>query len=181
MVCEKLKGKWDALCARDRVQARIQALAYNTRWNMVHALSINNDNYKMGNKIWIYKIWYKLYEVWYDLLGHDYLQDLQAIQELFTSFIKVQDWLEHQGNKKVLYWMGNGWMRDKIVIDNGSVLVHKAPELPGFHQGTYPRHLNCQVFTIGRLFLFTFFVFFCFQKLGIPRIFKHRTSWDEWC
>ena len=24
---------------------------------------INKDNYKMGNKIWIYKIWYKIYKV----------------------------------------------------------------------------------------------------------------------
>ena len=27
--------------------------------------------------------------------------DLQAVQELFTSFSKVRDWLEHQGNKQM--------------------------------------------------------------------------------
>ena len=77
--------------------------------------------------------------------------------------------LEHQGNKRVAQWMVNGWTRDRVVMDNGSVWVHKAPELPGFHQGTYPRRLNCQVFTIGRLFLFTIFVFlylFIFSKAG---------------
>ena len=31
--------------------------------------------------------------------------DLQAVQELFTSFSKVRDWLEHQGNKQVVQWM----------------------------------------------------------------------------
>ena len=51
----KAQVKWDVLWACDR----IQALAYNTRWNMVQALGINNDNYKMGIKIRIYKIWYK--------------------------------------------------------------------------------------------------------------------------
>ena len=63
------------------------------------SLGINNDNYKMGSKMRIYKIWYKIYKVWYKLLVHDYLQ---AVQELFTSFIKISDsWLEHQGNKRV--------------------------------------------------------------------------------
>ena len=48
--------------------------------------------------------------------------DLQAVQELFTSFIKVSDiWLEHQGNKRVAMGMVNGWTRDRVVIDNGSV------------------------------------------------------------
>jgi hypothetical protein len=46
-------------------------------------------------------------------LVHDYLQaeaqDLQAVQELFTSFIKISDsWLEHQGKKRVSEWMGDG-------------------------------------------------------------------------
>ena len=108
------------------------------------------------------------------------VQDLQAeaygtsCTGIFTSFIKVSDfWLEHQGNKRVAKGVVNGW----VVINNGSVRVHKSPELPGFHQGTYPRRLNCQVFTIGRFVsLYYFFVLFHFQKLGIPRIFKHRTS-----
>ena len=48
--------------------------------------------------------------------------DLQAVQALFTSFIKVSDsWLEHQGNKRVAMGMVNGWVRDRVVIDNGSV------------------------------------------------------------
>ena len=68
------------------------------------SLGINND--KMGSKVRIYKIWDKIYKVGYKLLVHDYLQaevqDLQAVQELFTSFIKISDsWLEHQGNKQV--------------------------------------------------------------------------------
>ena len=53
--------------------------------------------------------------------------------------------------------MVKGWARDRVVIDNGLVLVHKVPELPGFHQGTYPRCLNCQVFTIGCLYFLYYF------------------------
>ena len=83
-------------------------------------MGTNND--KMGSKVWIYKIWYKIYKFWI----HDYLQveaqDSQAIQELLTSFIKISDsWLEHQGNKRVAQGVVNGWMRDRVVIDNGSV------------------------------------------------------------
>ena len=44
------------------------------------------------DKIWMYKVWDKIHKVWYKLLVYDYLQaeaqDLQAVQELFTSFIK---------------------------------------------------------------------------------------------
>ena len=109
----------------------------------------------------IYKLRCKIYKLYRSYLQAE-VQDLQAIQELFTSFIKMRDWLEHQGNKRVAMGMVNGWARDRVVIDNGSVWVHKVPELPGFYQGTYLRRLNCQVFTIGRLFLFTIFVFFCF-------------------
>ena len=54
-------GEWDAVCARDRIQARIQALvqdlqaeAYGT------SLDIDNDNDKMR----IYKIWYKIYKLY---------------------------------------------------------------------------------------------------------------------
>ena len=70
------------MCARDRIQARIQAL----------------------------------------------VQDLQAeaygtsCTGVFTSCIKISDiCLEHQGNKRVAMGMVNGWTRDRVVIDNGSV------------------------------------------------------------
>ena len=69
------------------------------------------------------------------------------------------------------YEMVTGWMRDRIVIDNGLVLVHKAPELPGFHQGACIAKFSPLDAYFSLLF------FFCiFQKLGIPRIFEHRTS-----
>ena len=105
------------------------------------------------------------------------VQDLQAeaygtsCTGIFTGFIKVSDfWLEHQGDKRVAQGMMNGWARDRVVIDTGSVGVHKALELPGFHQGTYPRRLNCQVFTIGRFVsLYYFFVFLCFSKAGYTK------------
>ena len=83
---------------------------------MVQALSINNDNYKMGNKGQIYKIWYKIDKVWYELLVHDYLQDLQAIQEVFTSFIKVQDWLE-QPREQADGAVDGKWMDERYGSD----------------------------------------------------------------
>ena len=56
------------------------------------------------------------------------VQDLQAeaygtsCTRVFTSSIKVADiGLEHQGNKRVAMGMVNGWTRDRVVIDNGSV------------------------------------------------------------
>ena len=74
---------------------------------MVQALGINNDNYKMGSKIRIYKIWYKIYKVWYKLLVHDYLQ---AVQELFTSFIKISDSLVGTPREQVGGVGGGEWM-----------------------------------------------------------------------
>ena len=108
------------MCARDR----IQALAYNTRWEVVQALGINNDNYKMGTRVRYtrYGTIFARYDAscWYTII-----YKLYKIYKLYRSYlqacIKMQDWLEHQGNKRVLQWMVNGWARDRVVIDNGSV------------------------------------------------------------
>ena len=67
----------------------------------------------------------------------------------------------------MFYWMVSGWTRDGVVIDNGSVLVHRVPELPGFHLGTYPRRLNCQVFTSGRFIFLYFFDFLTLDLAGM--------------
>ena len=36
---------------------------YGTSGEYGTSLGINNDNYKMGSKMQIYKIWYKIYKV----------------------------------------------------------------------------------------------------------------------
>ena len=41
-------------------------------------------------------------------------------------------------------------------LDGG--ITHDAC-LPSFHHGTYPRRLNCQVFTNGRFCIFFIFIF----------------------
>ena len=71
-------------------------------------LCVHVIGYKRG-----YKLWYKIYK-----LRHT----IYKLYRIFTSFIKISYlWLEHQGNKRVAQGVGNGWMRDRVVIDNGSV------------------------------------------------------------
>ena len=72
-------------------------------------LCVHVIRYKEGDKLW-YKI-YKLRHTIYKL----YRSYLQAS----SKFLDI--WLEHQGNKRVAQGMMNGWAKDRVVIDNGSV------------------------------------------------------------
>ena len=61
-------------------------------------------------------------------------------------------------DKRWLVW----WVMEcapKYIENLDGGIMHDA-FLPSFHHGTYPRHLNCQVFTSGRIFFnFNFLTF----------------------